>query len=273
MALRDDVIATIKHPAIVQARQSIGQAGREGPTSFLVDGHSLVSQAVAAGAPVERLFFLAPVEGAKHRALLEDAQTRGIECHRVSKGIFFRLLGLGYETSVRVLAVVRRKTSPETTQPTGPGTCVLVGERIQDPRNIGVLIRTADAYGTSHAVFSAGSADPFCRASVRSTTGSIFRVPLTIAEDVAGCLGRLAESGMKIVGTSAQAARLCWEEDLSGPCAIVLGNETAGLSDGAKALCDALVSIPMSGGAHSFNVTVAAGIVFYERARQRQEKL
>ena len=174
---------------------------------------------------------------------------------------------------MRVLALVRRRTSPETTQPAGPDTCVLVGEHIQDPRNIGVLIRTADAYRTSRAVFSADSADPFCRASVRSTTGSIFRVPLTIAEDVAGCLGRLAESGMKIVGTSVQAARLCWEEDLSGPCAIVLGNETAGLSDGAKALCDALVSIPMSGGAHSFNVTVAAGIVFYERARQRQEKL
>ena len=62
MALRDDVIATIKHPAIVQARRSIGRAGREGATSFLVDGYSLVSQAIAAGAPVEKLFFLDPVE-------------------------------------------------------------------------------------------------------------------------------------------------------------------------------------------------------------------
>jgi len=273
MALRDDVIATIKHPAIVQARRSIARAGREGPTSFLVDGHSLVSQAIASGAPVERLFFLDPVEGAKCRALLEDAQRRGVECHRVSKGIFFRLLGLGYETSVRVLALVRRWTLPESARPERPDTCVLVGERIQDPRNVGVLIRTADAYATSRVVFGAESADPFCRASVRSTTGSVFRVPLTITEDVAGCLGRLAESDMKIVGTSAQSAKSCWEEDLSGPCAIVLGNETAGLSESAKAVCDALVRIPMSGGAHSFNVTVAAGIVLYERARQRQEGL
>jgi len=270
MAFGDDLIGTIKHPAIAEARRSIGQAGRKEPTSFLVDGCRLVSQAVAAGAPVERLFFLNPLEGTRHKKLLQDARERGIECHEVVKGVFFRLLGLGYETSVRVLALVARKTVPETTHPEGPDTCVLVGERIQDPRNVGVLIRTADAYGTSRAAFTADSADPFCRASVRSTTGSVFRVPLSLTADVAGYLGRLAGSGMKIVGTSAGASRPCWEEDLSRPCAIVLGNETAGLSADASALCDALVRIPMSGGAHSFNVTVAAGIMLYERARQRQ---
>ncbi len=269
MALHHDVISSIKHPAVVEARRSIGQAGREAPTCFLADGHSLVSQAIAAAAPVEKLFFLDPVEGAKHSALLREAEGSGIGCFKLHKGVFFRLLGLGYETSVRVLALVRRRTLPPTAEPPGPQTCVLVGERIQDPRNVGVLIRTADAWQPSRAAFSADSADPFCRASVRSTTGSIFRVPVTIADGVAGYLGRLAENGVRIIGTSAHAPQPCWAEDLSGACAIVVGNETVGLSDEAKALCDALVRIPMGGGAHSFNVTVAAGIVLYERARRR----
>ena len=71
-----------------------------------------------------------------------------------------------------------------------------------------------------------------------------------------------------MIGTSAGADLPCWETDLTGPCALVLGNESVGLSPGTSAVCDTLVTIPMSAGAHSFNVTVAAGILLYERDRQ-----
>lgn len=264
----DEVISTVKHPVVVAARQSIGQAGRQPPTSFLVDGHKLVSEALAAQAPVEKVFFLHPVGGAEHETLLRQARSSGVECHLVTKGVFFRILGLGYETAVRVMATVSRRPLPESSNLTEDDACVLVGERIQDPRNVGVLIRTADAWGLSRAVFSGDSADPFSRASVRSSTGSIFRVPLTIPAHLGSYIGRLREQSLKIIGTSAHAEKSCWEVDLSGPCAIVLGNESSGLSEEAKSACDEVVTVPMTGGAHSLNVTVAAGIILYERARQ-----
>lgn len=266
-----DKISTVKHPAIASARKAIARSGRESPRSFLVDGHRMVRQALDAGADIEGVFLLDPIESAEDTQLLGAAEERGIACHPTAKGVFFKLLGLGYETSVRSLAIVRRTplAPPDVAALVGDEACFLVGETIQDPRNVGVLIRTADAYGLTAAVFTRDSADPYARASVRSTTGSIFRASVGETPDVQDCLTRLKDRAVRIVGTSAAAAHTCWDTDLSGPCAIVLGNESSGLSADAKGLCDEMVTIPMYGGAHSLNVTVAAGILLYEVAKQR----
>ncbi len=168
-----------------------------------------------------------------------------------------------------MLATVSRPQSADVTKFLNGDVCLLVGEHIQDPRNVGVLIRTADAWGIPCAIFSADSADPYSRASVRSTTGSIFHVPLTITAKLAEYIRKLKSRSVRIIGTSAHAEQASWDADLRGCCAIVFGNETAGLSHAVKEVCDELIAIPMSGSGHSFNVTVAAGIILYERARQR----
>ena len=270
MPADDDVITTLKHPAVADARQRLGQVGREGVASFLADGQRLVAHAIEARADVEAVFFLHPVEGPT-QAVLAKALNAGVDCHIVTRGIFFRLLGLGYETSVRVLAVVRRPRADEspTLVVAREDACYLVGERIQDPRNVGVMVRTADAWGLPCIVFGGRTADPYSRAAVRSSTGSIFRVPVVAAHDLPACLTALKDRGTRIIGTSAKARRPCWEADLTGPCAIVVGNESTGLTGPASDACDERVTIPMSGGASSFNVTVAAGILLYERMRQR----
>ncbi len=264
-------IRRIKHPAVDAARRALGVIGGEEPTAFLADGLRLARRAVGAGAPVRELFFLHPSEGADLEELREEAQRRGIPCHPVTRGVFFKILGLGYETSVRVLAVVERPPSADVRNCLGPDGLVLVGEGIQDPRNVGVLVRTADACGACCAVFTRDSADPWSRAAVRSSTGSIFRVPIAVATNPADYLGALKGEGLRVVGTSAHAERPCWRADLTGRVAVVLGNESVGLSEGLRSVCDELVTVPMRGGADSFNVTVAAGIVLYERLRQTTE--
>jgi TrmH family RNA methyltransferase len=145
----------------------------------------------------------------------------------------------------------------------------MVGEQIQDPRNVGVMVRTADAWQPAATVLSADSADPWCRAAVRSSTGSIFRMPLSMPEDLPAYVRKLKSRGVRIVGTSAHAPAPVWDTDLTGPCALVLGNESVGMSEELTAECDEFVTIPMHGGASSFNVTVAGGILLYERERQR----
>ena len=268
MVRAEDVISTIKDAAVVAARRSLGQIGRQGATAFLADGHRLVGHALRAGAPIESVFFLHPVEGEEEAELLRRARQSGVECRHVTRGVFFRMLGLGYETSVGVLAVIERPPSADARRLAQGDACLLAGERIQDPRNVGVLVRTADAWGLPCAVFSEDSADPYSRGSVRSSTGSIFRVPLAIAPDLVAALEGLKARSVRIIGTSAHAEVPCWDADLSGRCTIVVGNESVGLSERARAVCDAVVTVPMEGGADSFNVTVAAGIILYERARQ-----
>ena len=271
MTPSEEIIASVKHPTIVSVRQSLGQVGGGRATAFLVEDAKMVAQALAAGAPLQTALYLDPVEQPEEKALLESVRRAGIECRCVTRGVFFRVLGLGYETSTRVLATVRA----EPLAPSRLGelidrnACFLIGEQIQDPRNVGVLIRTADALGVRAAIFSADSADPYCRASVRSTTGSILRVPLVLADCLPEALAVLRTHGVRPIGASAHATNVCWDADLSAPCAVVLGNETNGLSEGAKALCDLLLSIPMHGEASSLNVTVAAGALLYEVARQR----
>jgi TrmH family RNA methyltransferase len=192
------------------------------------------------------------------------------EVYRVTRGVFFRILDLGYETSVEVLAQVRRPGSADVLSMVTADTCLMVGEQIQDPRNVGVMVRTADAWQPAAVVLSADSADPWCRKAVRSSTGSIFRMPVSLPEDLPAYVRELKEHGTRIVGTSAGAAEPLWDVDLAGPCALVLGNESVGMSDELTDECDEFVTIPMHGGASSFNVTVAAGILLYERERQHR---
>ena len=266
-----EVISSIKHPAVAGARRRLGRSGSGEPASFLLDGHRLVAQALRSGLSLEGVFFLHPVEG-EEAGLLRRAAEEGAPCRVLSRGVFFRLLGLGYETSVRVLVVLPRPRFPDVAESVTGDACVLVGEDIQDPRNVGVLIRTADGWGSAGVVLSRDSADPYCRASVRSSTGSVLRVPVTIARHLGEYLDRLRRRSVRLVGTSVHGGVPCWEADLSGPCAVVLGNESRGLSAQVRSACDLVVSIPMFGGAHSFNVTVAAAVLLYERARQGHQR-
>jgi TrmH family RNA methyltransferase len=201
---------------------------------------------------------------------MAELQKTEAEVYRVTRGVFFRILDLGYETSVEVLAQVRRPGSADVLSMVTADTCLMVGEQIQDPRNVGVMVRTADAWQPAAVVLSADSADPWCRKAVRSSTGSIFRTPIALAADLPEYVREMKQRGARIVGTSAHAPAPLWHTDVTGPCALVLGNESVGMSDELTDECDEFVTIPMHGGASSFNVTVAAGILLYERERQHR---
>jgi TrmH family RNA methyltransferase len=266
-----DVVNSIKHPAVVAARATTGQSRPGKPTSFLIEGGKLVLEAVEAGAPLEGVFFMHPLE---ETDTWQAVQQTGVPCWLVTRGVYHRILGLTYETSTRILGTVKtiRRSAAELVAGMDPSTHLLVGESIQDPRNVGTLVRTAEACGLRAAAFTEGSADPFSRPSLRSSTGSILRVSIATDCRTRELLEAMRATGSRLVGASAAAAAPCWEVDLSPPCAFLLGNETTGLSREARELSDVMVRIPMYGRAHSFNVTVAAGILLYEAARQREAR-
>lgn len=259
------VIDSVKHPAIRAARSLNTPAGRSKRGQYLIEGEGTIRLALDRGADLACAFVAAADD------LAERLAREGIPYYTVTPGLLFKIIGTSYETAIRAVGVVRQRVIGEENLPAERDTILVAGESVQDPRNVGVLIRTSDAAGASALILSETSGDPFSRAAVRSSTGSILCLPVGRTEDLPSTLTRLRGRGLRVISTSAHAKRCYWDVDLSGPIVLVFGNEAVGVSDDVRALANEEVRIPMLGAAHSLNVAVAAGILLYECVRQRRE--
>ncbi|MCS6860401.1 MAG: RNA methyltransferase [Abditibacteriales bacterium] len=262
----EQIVDSIKHPAVKAARLLNQPSGRAASKQYLIEGADMVHLALQSHARLVGVFLTDNFVDAS--SVLPQLQEREVPIYRVGRGLLFKIIGTSYETAINAVAVVEQNLIDEEQLPTDD--LIVVGENLQDPRNVGMFIRTADAAGARALILSRDAADPFSRSAVRSTTGSILRLPIHLTPSVLEVLRRLRGRGVKIVSTSAHAPTTFWDADLSGACAIVFGNETSGVSPAVQQLADLNVTIPMLGGTHSLNVAVAAGIVLYERLRQRR---
>jgi tRNA G18 (ribose-2'-O)-methylase SpoU len=262
-------ITTIKHPALRRARSLQTAAGRAQARQLLIEGEGMLRQAAAAHAGLTDVFFLDSVK--VDESLSSALAAAGAACYSISRGLMTKIVGTGYDTSVTAVAVAPMRLANVDALPRLGGP-LLACDCIQDPRNVGVLVRTAEAGGARGMLLSADSADPFSRAAVRSSTGSILRVPLALSSDLPTDLKRLRDAGLRLITTSAHGATPVSRARLDRRCVIIVGNEAQGTSPAARELADAVVAIPVGGGASSFNVTVAAGILLYECLRGERER-
>lgn len=261
-------VSGIKHPAYRDALALTRAGGRAATGRYLVEDADLVRQALAAPDTTVYSVFATPEETPR----MESAcAARNVPLYILGSGLLTKLLGTGYETAVTAVAVLAQRLVPAESLLTRGDGLILCGEQIQDPRNVGVLIRTAEAAGCAGLLLSADSAEPFSRQAVRSTTGSILRLPVALAPDLPAALARLREQGATVVTSSGESPRLAYRENLAvRPLVLVAGNEQRGVSDAVLAVANADISLPLSpNGADSLNVTVAAGILVYEALRQR----
>jgi tRNA G18 (ribose-2'-O)-methylase SpoU len=262
-------VSGIKHPAFRDALALTRTGGRVASGRYLVEDLKLVEQALAENAKGTVFAVFAASEAA--RVLEPLCAVRSTPLYILSGGLLQKLVGTGYETATGAVAVVAQNRI-EPISLFCSNALILCGERIQDPRNTGVLIRTAEAIGASGLLLSEDSAEPWQRPSVRSTTGSILRLPLSLASDLPAALQELRTRGAFVVGSSGGAVVEASELDLTRrPLVLVVGNEQEGISDAVRNACDAVVRLPMAAatGADSYNVTVAAGMLVYEAYRQK----
>jgi len=150
------------------------------------------------------------------------------------------------------------------------GTFVLVLADVRDPGNAGTIVRSADAAGASAVVFAGTTVDLYNPKTVRSSAGSLFHVPVAVAQTLDEALAVVALAGLGSVGTSVREGTDYTEFDWSQPFALVLGNEAAGLPVEARGRLDHETVIPMAGRAESLNVAVAASVLSFEALRQRR---
>jgi TrmH family RNA methyltransferase len=239
----------------------------------LVDGGREALRAMESGATVETAFVcrsrLASTEA--HRVVEQFEQSFGpygssTDLVEISERAFERL-AYGDRADGVVLVVRAPRTGlGDLELPAEP--LLVVTEDVEKPGNVGAILRSADAVGAS-AVIAVGGTDLFNPNVIRASIGTVFSTPVPTgsAEDVAGWL---RERGIRIVASRVDAAQLHVDTDLRGPIAIVLGSESAGLSDAWRAPDVEAVRLPMAGVADSLNVSAAAAVLLYEAWRQRR---
>jgi 23S rRNA (guanosine2251-2'-O)-methyltransferase len=147
---------------------------------------------------------------------------------------------------------------------------LVVLDAIEDPRNVGAILRTVDAAGADGVIRQSRHAAALAGAAAKASAGAVTRVPLAEVVNIARALEDLKEAGVWTVGLDESAVKRCDEVDLTLPTALVVGAEGTGLRRLVRERCDWLVSIPMRGHVGSLNVSVAAGIALYEAVRQRR---
>jgi 23S rRNA (guanosine2251-2'-O)-methyltransferase len=147
----------------------------------------------------------------------------------------------------------------------------LVLDQVQDPRNLGAILRTAEAFGVHGVVIPKHHAVGLTDAAARTAMGALERVPVARATNLVAALETIKESGTWVYGAAAQDGLAPWAADLRGPVCLVLGSEGEGLRPLVARACDALLTIPMAGDAESLNVAAAAAVLCYEVTRQRRQ--
>ena len=147
---------------------------------------------------------------------------------------------------------------------------ILALDRITDVRNFGAIARTAACAGAHGILVPEKGSAPLSADAVRTSAGALMKIPVCRTQSLYGSIKMLKNSGVKIVGATEKTSEVLFDADLTGPIAIVLGDEETGLSVDTWKLCDAHVKIPLSAkGVGSLNVSVAAGVITYEVVRQR----
>lgn len=191
------------------------------------------------------------------------------KCVLTADSVFSGLSDTG--TPQGILAVVRKKKY-SLEEICGHGTkdvpFILVLESLQDPGNLGTIIRTAEGAGVTGILISGDSVDLYNPKVVRSTMGSIFRVPICISENLKEDVDCLKKRGIYVYGAHLYGG-LLYEKDFRTPCAFLIGNEGKGLSDEVSKCANELLKIPMQGKVESLNAAISAAVLSYEVLRQR----
>jgi TrmH family RNA methyltransferase len=261
-----DVIRSRANPLVRRFRALKEGVGAD-PLALL-EGPKLLEEAVLSGIELIEVALASRCEhGARGGRLVRELEARGVPIRRMRDDVLESLSEA--ETSQGILALARRPRFEEDELYAGTPLLV-VAVAIQNPGNVGGLLRTAEAAGATGAYLTDGTADPFSWKALRGSMGSAFRLPHLAGLGLAEVARRLASRGVKTVATAAEAPTRYDEADLRRPLALLLGNESAGLAEEVLRGADSEVSIPMAGRVDSLNVGVAAGVVLFEAARQRR---
>ena len=227
----------------------------------------LVEEALAAGLPIQGAVIAADLDRtARGAALREELERREVPLETVSARVFAPLADT--ETPQGIVAVIEPRRWTVADLDLTKGGVVLVIDGVQDPGNVGTLLRTAHGLGVRGTIVLRGTADILGPKTLRAGMGASFRHPVVPLDDAA-FIAWTREQGVTLWATAADGVPIARVKRGAGPVGVIVGNEGAGIRPALNAVAAQRVAIPLAGGAESLNVAVAAGILLYEVLRGR----
>jgi RNA methyltransferase, TrmH family len=261
---------TSRHNPIVSRFRTLADEPDPAGTHLLLDGAHLVRDARRSGLS----FDVVAIASSKFRSASEEGQlaktlaSDGIQVIEVADEVFDALSPV--RTPSGIAAIVDRTPSDAAAMCTLDDAFMLVAIDVQEPGNVGAVLRSAEAGGVTGAFVCGASADPFSWKAIRGSMGSALRLPIVTSPHTDAVLACLKDAGIRLVATIPRGGDDPDAIDWHGRVAIVLGGEGPGLPMGVLAQCDASVSIPMARNVESLNVAVAAAILVYAARRSRR---
>ncbi len=256
------MLTSLQNPLVKQLRKLHRAKDRERQGLLLLEGTNLVEAAYGAGRSLETLCYT-PEWQTKHPQLWQDLTQVAERVEAVSPEVLTAIA-----TTVHPDGVVATMPRPNRTQLHFHSLGIVV-ENLQDPGNLGTIIRTSAAVGADGLLLSADSVDPDHPKVLRASVGQWFQLPIGVSSTLADIVQTYRCQGMQIVATTPNATQTYWEIDFCRPTLILLGNEGAGLSKELAETADVTAKIPLQPAVESLNVAIAAALILYEAKRQR----
>jgi TrmH family RNA methyltransferase len=256
-----------RHNAVVKELRAAFAHGELTPEGYCaIEGMRVLEEAIRSGLKFKAVFFRASAENRAERLLPQLAAH--VDTLVLPDKLFAS--AVPSETPQGVAALVRCKTYKLEDVLTKPQSGPLVAiAGVQDPGNLGTILRSAEAFEARGVLLGEGTVSPFNSKVIRASAGSVFRVPL-VQTKLSGILDQMSELGLRLIATSSHKGKPLDQANLTGPLVVFIGSEGAGLSHDLLAKMTEIVAIPHSPNVESLNAGVAASILLYEVARRKR---
>lgn len=241
--------------------------------SDYIVGRNAVREALRSGRTIQRLFITNDKVQGSLQEIIGLAKDKGIELRRVDdKQLSKYADGVVHQGVVALAVPVKFADLGEVLQnwSSDKAPLLILLDGIEDPHNMGAIIRTAECCGATAVLIPKRHTAPINATVAKTSAGALESIPLVQVGNVAQTIEELKKQGFWVLGAHMEGQQTLYQADLTSPLVLVIGNEGKGLSRLTKERCDFLVTIPMYGRINSLNASVAAAILMYEAVRQRQ---
>ena len=268
------IIQSVQNDWVKSLRKLHNRADRIERKCLLIEGTHAVEEAIATQWPLLSVIFEARW-GQSHKAILAPLTSQTVfpktTLQPVSEEVIRKLSTTNSPCSVIGVAAIpdRMFQSHEVQDLTADASFLIAVESLQDPGNLGTLIRVSAASGFGQIVLSSDSVDPTNPKVLRSTAGQWFRSPPIVTDSLATWIRARKSAGFQVIAASPEGKSM-WDCDLTKKTILLLGNEGAGLSQNLRADATGTIAVPMAAGVESLNVAVSGALIAYEALRQRK---
>jgi RNA methyltransferase, TrmH family len=262
MAIR--IVQSKQNPRVKELRAALQRPGRGTANVVALEGFHLVEEALRSGLTIETIFVARNSEKLLNGLRIPDY----VEILALPEEVLASAVTTETPQPIAALARPQPWRWPDLLSPAPTQALIVVLAGIQDPGNLGTILRSAEAFGATGAISLTGTVSHWNPKAMRASAGSVFRLPI-LSTSESDCFQHLRESSIQTLAAMAHKAQPLSKIDLAKPLALVIGGEGSGISHELAAQCDARITIPCPGPVESLNAAVAASILLYEASQQR----